>query len=491
MQLDKPTITDLTNMTHNHTSAAQGGAGIRLQISADTTYTIIPGGGGDFTTIAAALTALAAYAILPTVYVTLQLADGNHDTAATITISHPDGDRIKIVGQNTYTKTLSSVESSGGRTADSSSYGTIYYRDYVLNLNDVTNVAAGDYILINNTSGGYQSIHLEGCHYISNVDAGNSRITCRVYNMATRAASGACASTTCKIVKSVIRNTDNSSSVLTLNAAKLGLLDKVVLTYDSGYGAAGTNIVEIKGGSNMICGDSLGITKGGDMGLMVKGASYFECQGIFLSANSYFGLEVSDNGSFYVPTATTKYVVANGNYYAGYVATKNASIIAFYSRLIGNAIGGYAANNGYTGLTSSKIIGNTTYGVYSIYKGFAILTGTPTVIGNNVDFQAESCGTILDNGGALRSVTRGGGATNTNTTITMTSTEYIEAGMTITGTDIPASTTVQAVVDETTITLSQAATGSHSGLTFKFTIKSNLAINTFNTSTGSIVEIIT
>jgi len=61
-----------------------------------------------------------------------------------------------------------------------------------------------------------------------------------------------------------------------------------------------------------------------------------------------------------------------------------------------------------------------------------------------------------------------GGATNSNTNCTMTSTTGVIAGMGITGTNIPAGTTVASVTNGTTIVLSQAATGTGTGFTFTF-----------------------
>jgi hypothetical protein len=59
-----------------------------------------------------------------------------------------------------------------------------------------------------------------------------------------------------------------------------------------------------------------------------------------------------------------------------------------------------------------------------------------------------------------------GGSTHTNTTVNVGSTTGIFPGATISGTDIPAYTIVLAIVDATTITINQAATGTHSGITF-------------------------
>jgi len=59
------------------------------------------------------------------------------------------------------------------------------------------------------------------------------------------------------------------------------------------------------------------------------------------------------------------------------------------------------------------------------------------------------------------------GDTNTNTTLdSIPSTAAVNVGMTITGTDIPAGTTVTAIASATSLTISQAATGSTADVTF-------------------------
>ena len=60
------------------------------------------------------------------------------------------------------------------------------------------------------------------------------------------------------------------------------------------------------------------------------------------------------------------------------------------------------------------------------------------------------------------------GVSNTTTTYTSASANFVagDVGLTITGTDIPAGTTIASRTNATTIVLSQAATGSHSGNSF-------------------------
>lgn len=83
------------------------------------------------------------------------------------------------------------------------------------------------------------------------------------------------------------------------------------------------------------------------------------------------------------------------------------------------------------------------------------------VQGNNTTFDASTA-TIT---GGAGTVTFTDAVTNGTTTVTSATANFIssDAGKTVTGTNIPASTTIASVTNATTIVLSQAATGSSSG----------------------------
>lgn len=100
--------------------------------------------------------------------VTIQLADGHYSFTETITPTHPNGDRIEIVGEHAYSVSLSSISSSSGSAGNYS---------VILNVSDISNIAVNDWIILLNASGGTNPTYLNGFHKVTNVDSGNSRLT--------------------------------------------------------------------------------------------------------------------------------------------------------------------------------------------------------------------------------------------------------------------------------------------------------------------------
>ncbi len=92
----------------------------------------------------------------------------------------------------------------------------------------------------------------------------------------------------------------------------------------------------------------------------------------------------------------------------------------------------------------------------------------PQAIGAMGDYLVDllTAQLTLANFNAFLGVSLAAGATNTNKTVTCTSTANAWVGAEITGTNIPAGTFVAAVVNATTLTLSKAATGTGTGYAF-------------------------
>tara|TARA_Y100000114_G_scaffold125768_1_gene121985 strand:+ start:445 stop:2415 length:1971 start_codon:yes stop_codon:yes gene_type:complete len=75
-------------------------------------------------------------------------------------------------------------------------------------------------------------------------------------------------------------------------------------------------------------------------------------------------------------------------------------------------------------------------------------------------------------------VLAGGATTNTDATVTVTSTAGLKTGMAVSGTNIPAGATVASVTNATTFELSSAATGTGSSITITATITDFVGANT-------------
>ena len=134
----------------------------------DTTLTV-GASGANFTTIQAALDFLNDKWINPTAIVTILIADGTYTLTSPIIQTHQCGSQIKIVGTNTYSKSMTSVQSSSG----GSGAWTIIINIAV----NVNLIAVNDYVLISGAAGGSNPTYILGCHKVTNVDVANSRIT--------------------------------------------------------------------------------------------------------------------------------------------------------------------------------------------------------------------------------------------------------------------------------------------------------------------------
>lgn len=176
--------------------------------------------GTPWATVSKALTYLDDYFILPSVTVTIQLAAGTYTVASAITVAHPCARNIIIQGTYTagdHAKTMSSVQSSSG----SASAWSI-----VINLNDVTNIAADDYVCVTAASGGTGPSWMTGCHKVTNVDSGNSRITITSAHTHSSAPSGNVAATV-KVLKTVLSCSGDGFSIS--SASFLGGLKYLVI----------------------------------------------------------------------------------------------------------------------------------------------------------------------------------------------------------------------------------------------------------------------
>lgn len=118
---------------------------------------------------------------------------------------------------------------------------------------------------------------------------------------------------------------------------------------------------------------------------------------------------------------------------------------------------------------NNTVVGDWT----SITSGSFILTmggSTHTVSGLNF----SSVSSLSDVAGIVSSAIQGlgsftlTGTTNTNTTVDMASTAGLAVGMSVKAADIAQGTTIVSIITNTSITISQAATGSNSGETITF-----------------------
>lgn len=240
-------------------------------ITADTTLYVATTGddvtgdgsiGTPWATPQKALEYLNDYWISPAAYVDIMCGDGSFALTTAITVKHACGDRIRIRGTNTYAKTMSSVQSSSGGAGAWS---------VVINLNNVTNIASGDFVIISAPSGGTKPTYIAGCHPVTNVDAVNSRITITSGHQNATAPSGNVAATV-TVIKTVFANATTNIVYMT-DGTKLGGIGDLVL-------------------------DGLG---NANIGLYVTGASLCKFYGSFGIYAPDGGIFADDHGLIWAP----------------------------------------------------------------------------------------------------------------------------------------------------------------------------------------------
>ncbi len=174
-----------------------------LQIYVSTAGSDVTGVGSavnPFATIAHVLDWLSTKSLASTCTLKIILGDGEHAISSATVWSHKDSDRFTLTGQNYYTVTLSSVQSSSG---SSGSYSI------VLNVSSVANIAVDDYLLVSPAiTGGTYPASLHGVWKITNVDGVNTRITVASTLVGTDVPSGAVTGSV-TVLKSRIKSTNH------------------------------------------------------------------------------------------------------------------------------------------------------------------------------------------------------------------------------------------------------------------------------------------
>lgn len=449
---------------------------IREQINDDRTITI-KAAAGDFTTLSAALDWLAEFEISASATITIQIEDGTFTQTGDINITHPNGDRINIEGENVHNKSMTSIQSAGAAIQDSGT--ALYYHDVIINLDSVADIAADDYALIRKTSGGTNYLLMEGCHKVINVDDGNTRITVRIYGRnQVFTASGNVISSDVDIIKTVIDASSYNGFVV--DQARLGKLENIVIVGDLTAGKIG---LEAKNTGTVVLGEFVGITRFASKGIHLKTNSVVNFDFCYVSGILGYGIYADAEAIFYV-TSGGEWCVVNGCSIG--IGIANNSTGRFTGSVIHSNYTAGVYNFGQTIIfNDGKVVNNATYGVYTLSRGYSQIGGDSAnqYYGNGtIDMYAGMGG--FNRVGADRTKTSVG---DTNTSIIIDSldkTWNISVGQAVTGTDIPADTTVVSVDSASQITISQAATGSSNDVTFTFKTGHNPVVNTRGNGEG-------
>ena len=311
--------------------------------------------GAPFATLQKALSSLADNVISPSVIATIQFSDGTYVRTTTDTVNHPDGGRIRIVGENTHSISMTSVQSSSGSAGAWS---------IVCNVSDTSNVAVDDFVMFPyNMSGGTRAVTMCGVWKVT-VKSGSTITVASTHKYAS-APSGAVAGTL-TVLKTVLQYNGVGGIAV---STKLGLIDKLCLSGNgNGNGIAGGALSVTAGGT------SLGISRF-SLNVSAAAKSVFYLHDSCISSATNTGVRVL-YGFVWMLRAVVSGATGRGIFNSsGHVDCQSAVIS-------GNSV--TAIDASWVGLIicyGAKCQYNTAIGVYS-YAGSFIRAQTATVNNN-------------------------------------------------------------------------------------------------------------
>jgi hypothetical protein len=285
--------------------------------------------------------------------VNINMAAGTYTPAQNVNLNHPDGQYIAIIGADYLAYSMTSIVSAGAQSALEDTYHK--YRDYVIQVSSVTNIVAGDYVIVNACAGGTNPLYMPGCHEVRSVDGVNTRITIRVYHIHANAASGAVTGKV-TVLKTMINT--GSYSLLINNNNTLGYITKIALM-NSGARS--------------------------QYAIYVQNGALFTASPPFAICKSY-GASLFNQGQFYSPSAsingTTMSIVVSGCTYGVY-AVEASLFQAQYAIFNGGYTGPYIVFGSHGECYGCISTGNYAAGLDCISKS-SIAAQSSTIVGNNM-----------------------------------------------------------------------------------------------------------
>jgi len=344
-------------------------------ITVDTTINVP----NDYITIQAALDSLKKAWIPRDVTVTIQVAAGYYNHTSPIIIDHPQGLHIKIIGATPVTTTITGVGTITGAAGNWS---------VPILVQSTSGIAAGDYVIIRDTTGTGAHYAFRGIWKVVSVDSA-TQITVQNTHRASTFPTATLSGGTVVALKTILKFTACNGIVVAPNSA-LGLLDQVAVVGD---GSINTGILvgrvpsnqTVPGPAFILLGSNVGVNGFGADGIWVGcGGDASAYSGVASSGNGGHGFWAVNSGSIWAGYST-----ASGNGSHGFWADNGGSIWAYYSTASGNGYNGFAADNGgsiWAG--SSTAVDNKSRG-FTANNGGTIVAVNSTASGNtNYDYYA-------------------------------------------------------------------------------------------------------
>lgn len=328
-------------------------AGGTIKYLSNVTLTI-GASGRDFTTVKEAFDYIDSSIVSPSTKINIIVDDGTYTSTVRLSAINPNYQNVYLYGRNTYSKSMTSVQSSSG----SSGVWSV-----IINLNTVTNISVGDFVAIQNPSGGTLPTFIAGCHEVTNVDSGNNRITILSTHRHATPPSGSI-SATVTVLKAILKF-NGCDGLVVYNNITFGTLSNLCVV---GNKTANSNGLSNQDGSRLYIDGVVGVS------------------GFDYNVFSLYGSEINGDGTICSSNAI--------NY--GFVASQSGIIVLNnYTVASGNGqIGIYANNGGQIDLRSSISTGNAQQGVLA--SGGGIVSGTPSSVstGNNRGLEISKGGLI-------------------------------------------------------------------------------------------------
>jgi hypothetical protein len=335
----------------------------------------------QYSTIQAALNSIRDAFIPNNVYVTIQVASGTYTHTSQITISHPCGSQIKIVGANPVTTTLTGVGTITGSAGNWS---------VPLQVQSASGIAVGDFVIVRDTTGTGDHYALRGVWEVTGV-SGNT-VTVKNTHRKSSFPSFTVSGGTVVALKTILKF--NGCSGIVVYDATLGYLNNVAIVGNltsntRGIAAGKTTETQVReSGGVVVCGSNVGMSSFAN-GLYTCSGTIF-AQGVASSGNASSGFFAAYSGSIYASYAT-----ASGNSSYGFYAGLSGSINASYATASGNSsYGFYAVHSGSINASYATASGNNNHGFFAAYSG-SIYASYATASGNSGHgFSATVSGSI-------------------------------------------------------------------------------------------------
>jgi len=362
------------------------------KITANTIYTV-KATGGDFTTLQLALDHLNNIWIDPSIYVTIQIDAGVFVSTSTISIVHPQANRIKIIGNGGValsTTTLTSFVSASGAIGN---------WDVILGVTDTTGISVGGFVQLAAPTGTGEFYSIAGIWEVTNVDTPNNQITIKhKYRQATFPTMTLTGGTV--VIHTTILQCNGCDGFWF--GSSLGLLGGLAIVGNGANGFDGINISQrqvifASGTFWLSASEYLGIANFERNGINVAADVDFYTSSTAVSGCGGIGFQATQGAKLVVYDSVSS---GNNDYGCSFSAC-NVQFINSYST--GNKYDGIRVQNNTTAvLTTSVVCGNSRRGLWVTYGASVNISGNFTSLNNlwdgvqvQVDSNIYCSGTLL------------------------------------------------------------------------------------------------